>query len=136
MFIGSACFRGGLLLRSEPTQILRHFYGPAAQAALGSAVPNESSEAGPVSASPSPGAFATTHWSVVLAAGQSSAPGAQEALEKLCRTYWYPVYVYVRRQGQSPHDAQDLTRSFSRACWKRSTCAWRTRTAASSAHSC
>jgi RNA polymerase sigma-70 factor (ECF subfamily) len=56
--------------------------------------------------------FATTHWSVVLAAGQSSAPGAQDALEKLCRTYWYPLYVYVRRQGNSPEDAQDLTQDF------------------------
>jgi len=48
----------------------------------------------------------------VLAAGDSSVPGAQEALETLCRTYWYPLYVYVRRQGQSPHDAQDLTLEF------------------------
>lgn len=66
----------------------------------------------PISAGPNPGVFATTHWSVVLAAGHSSAPGAQEALETLCRTYWYPLYVYVRRQGQSPHDAQDLTQEF------------------------
>ena len=50
--------------------------------------------------------FAATHWSVVLAAGHSSVPGAQEALETLCRTYWYPLYVYVRGQGNSPHDAQ------------------------------
>ncbi len=56
--------------------------------------------------------FATTHWSVVLAAGHSSAPGAQEALEKLCRTYWYPLYAYVRRKGHSPEDAQDLTQAF------------------------
>jgi RNA polymerase sigma factor (sigma-70 family) len=49
---------------------------------------------------------------VVLAAGHSSVPGAQEALEKLCRAYWYPLYVYVRRQGQSPHDAEDLTQEF------------------------
>ena len=56
--------------------------------------------------------FTTTHWSVVLAAGHSSVPGAQEALGKLCRAYWYPLYVYVRRQGQSPHDAQDLTQEF------------------------
>ena len=48
----------------------------------------------------------------MLAAGHSSVPGAQEALETLCRTYWYPLYVYVRRQGQSPHDAQDLTQEF------------------------
>jgi RNA polymerase sigma factor (sigma-70 family) len=49
---------------------------------------------------------------MVLAAGHSSVPGAREALERLCRTYWYPLYVYVRRQGQSPHDAQDLTQEF------------------------
>jgi len=56
-------------------------------------------------------AFATTHWSVVLAArGQS--PAAQEALEKLCRTYWWPLYGFVRREGYKPEDAQDLTQSF------------------------
>ena len=56
-------------------------------------------------------AFATTHWSVVLAArGQS--PAAQEALEKLCRTYWWPVYGFIRRQGYKPEEAQDLTQSF------------------------
>jgi DNA-directed RNA polymerase specialized sigma24 family protein len=68
--------------------------------------------ADPISARPSSAVFATTHWSVVLAAGHSSAPGAQEALETLCRTYWYPLYVYVRGQGQSAHDAQDLTQEF------------------------
>src|SRR5437762_10118160 len=56
--------------------------------------------------------FATTHWSVVLAAGEGELPQAAEALEKLCRTYWYPLYVYVRRQGNSPEDAQDLTQNF------------------------
>jgi RNA polymerase sigma factor (sigma-70 family) len=58
--------------------------------------------------------FTTTHWSVVLAAGHSSAPGAQEALEQLCRAYWYPLYAYVRRQGHSVEDAQDLTQEFFR----------------------
>lgn len=56
--------------------------------------------------------FATTHWSVVLAAGQASSPNAQEALEKLCGTYWFPLYAYVRRKGHSPEDAQDLTQAF------------------------
>jgi len=56
--------------------------------------------------------FATTHWSVVLTAGRSSSPGAIEALEKLCRAYWYPLYAYVRRQGYGPEDAQDLTQGF------------------------
>lgn len=56
--------------------------------------------------------FTTTHWSVVLAAGNTSAPGAREALEKLCRAYWYPLYAFVRRQGYNPHDAQDSTQEF------------------------
>jgi RNA polymerase sigma-70 factor (ECF subfamily) len=75
-------------------------------------MPKPNPEAGPVSAEAGAVAFATTHWSVVLAAGHSSVPGAQEALEKLCAAYWYPLYVYVRRQGRSPHDAQDLTQEF------------------------
>ena len=56
--------------------------------------------------------FATTRWSVVLAAGHESAPGAEEALAELCRTYWYPLYAYVRRRGYSYDDAQDLTQEF------------------------
>ncbi|MGA2863420.1 MAG: sigma-70 family RNA polymerase sigma factor [Verrucomicrobiota bacterium] len=58
------------------------------------------------------GVFATTHWSVVLAAGDPASPQAAEALGKLCRTYWYPLYVYVRRRGYSPEDGQDLTQQF------------------------
>ena len=57
--------------------------------------------------------FATTHWSVVLTAGQHDSPqAAAAALEKLCSTYWYPLYAYVRRRGYSPEDAQDLTQEF------------------------
>ena len=56
--------------------------------------------------------FATTHWSVVLKAGRSDTTRADEALSKLCQTYWYPLYAYVRRRGYSPHDAQDLTQGF------------------------
>ena len=58
------------------------------------------------------GQFAPTRWSVVLAAGRSDSTHAQTALEKLCRTYWPPIYAFVRRQGHSPHDAQDLTQEF------------------------
>jgi len=58
-----------------------------------------------------PVAFTTTHWSVVLTA-QGRSPGADEALEKLCRTYWWPLYGFVRRSGYSPEEAQDLTQSF------------------------
>lgn len=56
--------------------------------------------------------FATTHWSVVLEAGQETTPSSQAALNALCRTYWYPLYVYVRRTGRSPEDAQDMTQAF------------------------
>jgi len=56
--------------------------------------------------------FATTHWSVVLAAGQSTDAQASEALEQLCHTYWYPLYAYIRRRGYGPEDAQDLTQAF------------------------
>jgi RNA polymerase sigma-70 factor (ECF subfamily) len=57
-------------------------------------------------------AFVTTHWSVVLAAGRNDTPRAQAALERLSRTYWYPLYAYVRRRGNSVEDAQDLTQEF------------------------
>jgi RNA polymerase sigma factor (sigma-70 family) len=56
--------------------------------------------------------FTTTHWSVVLAARDEDLPEAQAALETLCCSYWYPLYAFVRRQGHSPHDAQDLTQAF------------------------
>ena len=58
---------------------------------------------------PSSRSFATTRWSVVLAAGRREDALAAAALETLCRNYWYPLYAYVRRRGHSPHDAQDLT---------------------------
>ena len=56
-------------------------------------------------------AFTTTHWSVVLEA-QGESPAAQEALEKLCRTYWRPVYGFVRRQGTESEEAKDITQGF------------------------
>jgi RNA polymerase sigma factor (sigma-70 family) len=56
-------------------------------------------------------AFTTTHWSVVLEA-QGDSPAAQEALEKLCRIYWRPVYTFVKRQGAGPETAEDLTQGF------------------------
>ena len=63
--------------------------------------------------SPTPGdIFATTHWTVVLAAGRRSTPQSDRALEELCRTYWYPLYAYVRRHGHSKEDAEDLTQGF------------------------
>jgi RNA polymerase sigma factor (sigma-70 family) len=56
--------------------------------------------------------FATTHWSVVLEAGDESSPQADAALARLCQTYWLPVYAFVRKRGNSPEQAQDLTQAF------------------------
>jgi len=58
------------------------------------------------------GAFSTTHWSVVLLADDPNSEVARRALNHLCQTYWYPLYVYVRRHTTSPHDAEDLTQGF------------------------
>ena len=58
------------------------------------------------------GRFATTHWSVVLAARDRASPRSREALETLCQTYWYPLYAFVRRRGTSPEESQDLTQEF------------------------
>jgi RNA polymerase sigma factor (sigma-70 family) len=77
---------------------------PAADnGASGSAIGQTTQEGG--------AAFATTHWSVVLTA-RGESPAAQEALEKLCRIYWWPLYGFVRRQGYKPEEAQDLTQAF------------------------
>ena len=56
--------------------------------------------------------FATTHWSVVLAAAQEDRPRSREAWEKLAENYWPPLYAYIRRSGREPEDAKDLTQSF------------------------
>jgi DNA-directed RNA polymerase specialized sigma24 family protein len=56
--------------------------------------------------------FATTRWSIVLHAGNSSSPEADLALAELCRVYWYPLYAYVRRLGHDMHSSQDLTQEF------------------------
>jgi len=53
--------------------------------------------------------FATTHWTEVLHAGRGDSAAAHAALAQLCQAYWYPLYAYVRRRGNSPEDAEDLT---------------------------
>jgi RNA polymerase sigma factor (sigma-70 family) len=60
----------------------------------------------------SQGTFVTTHWSVVISAAQGEPAAAAAALESLCRTYWYPLYAYVRRKGHAPEEAEDLTQAF------------------------
>jgi RNA polymerase sigma-70 factor (ECF subfamily) len=62
--------------------------------------------------SQSPQAFVTTHWSQVLLAGDYDSPDSAQALEKLCRAYWSPLYCYLRRDGRSSHEAEDLTQAF------------------------
>jgi DNA-directed RNA polymerase specialized sigma24 family protein len=56
--------------------------------------------------------FTTTHWSLIVNAQDTASPLAAAALEKLCRSYWYPLYVYVRRQGEDEESAKDLTQAF------------------------
>jgi RNA polymerase sigma factor (sigma-70 family) len=58
------------------------------------------------------GVFATTHWSIVLRAGDSQSPEAATAMERLCQAYWYPLYAFVRRSGHGHEDASDLTQGF------------------------
>jgi len=71
-------------------------------------MPDEAPDSCPANA----GQFATTRWSVVLAAGQDDSALALAALETLRRAYWYPLYAYVRRRSYGEHDAQDLTQGF------------------------
>ena len=67
-----------------------------------------------MTSSEAPRVFPLTRWSVVLAARQGASPESAAALEAICAAYWYPLYAYVRRCGQSPPDAQDLTQEFFR----------------------
>jgi RNA polymerase sigma-70 factor (ECF subfamily) len=58
------------------------------------------------------GHFVTTHWSLIRRAARTDVAEAEAALSELCRTYWYPLYTFIRRQGRNPHDAEDLTQAF------------------------
>jgi RNA polymerase sigma-70 factor (ECF subfamily) len=76
-------------------------------------VEDEMSEGKPAnSAGADAGRFTTTHWSVVLAAGDSGSPQHELALSTLCQTYWFPLYAYLRRRGYDTHQAQDYTQEF------------------------
>jgi RNA polymerase sigma-70 factor (ECF subfamily) len=56
--------------------------------------------------------FATTHWSLVLAAGERNAPNFEQALATLCERYWFPLYAHIRHRGIDADEAQDLTQEF------------------------
>src|SRR5262249_38763581 len=68
--------------------------------------------AGTAKTAPAEGVFNTTHWSVVLAAGEEGSEQASAALSRLCQTYWFPVYAFIRKRGHSPEQAQDFTQDF------------------------
>lgn len=92
----------------ESQEVMKFLFAGELMIAMIPDVPTSSSD--PATACPQ--TFATTHWSNVLAAKQGDWSVAGPALEKLCRTYWYPLYAFLRRQGRHPHDAQDLTQEF------------------------
>jgi RNA polymerase sigma-70 factor (ECF subfamily) len=75
-------------------------------------MPNEEAGAELGSVGDQSAKFPTTQWTEVLAAGRTDSPQGARALERLCQTYWYPVYAFIRRHGQDPHTAQDLTQDF------------------------
>jgi DNA-directed RNA polymerase specialized sigma24 family protein len=81
--------------------------------------PDEPSSANITPARAGQAQFTETNWSMVLRAGHPDQPGAEAALERLCRTYWYPVYAWVRGQGPGPEDARDLTQGFFAALLRR-----------------
>lgn len=72
----------------------------------------ETTTHGHLKPNPPAGQFATTHWSVVLAAGRTEQAAAAAALERLCHEYWFPVYAFIRRKGHDAHQAEDLTQGF------------------------
>ena len=74
-------------------------------------MPAPASQPDPAS-SPNRDIFVTTRWTLVLAAGRQSSADSERALAELCQSYWYPLYIYVRRQGHSREDAEDLVQSF------------------------
>ncbi|PTX91828.1 sigma-70 family RNA polymerase sigma factor [Opitutus sp. ER46] len=73
---------------------------------------SSSADDNPAAVPPDRGRFAATQWSMVLQAGRADSGDAQEALARLCETYWYPLYAHVRRRGYAAADAQDLTQEF------------------------
>src|SRR5437773_9650498 len=73
---------------------------------------NQTDESSLISDLPKAPIFATTRWSVVVNAGDEQAPQHSSALLQLCKTYWYPLYAYARRQGADPENARDLAQEF------------------------
>ena len=72
----------------------------------------ETTSHGPVRENQPAAHFATTHWSVVLAAGRTEQAAAAAALERLCQEYWFPIYAFIRRKGHDAHQTEDLTQGF------------------------
>lgn len=85
--------------------------GPARRNGLPSHVSTEATSSASASTPPRD-VFVTTRWTMVLSAGRRSSPQSDRALAELCQTYWYPLYAFVRRQGHSKEDAEDLVQAF------------------------
>ena len=66
----------------------------------------------PTQSTPKGGWFPVTHWTDIVAARKEGSVAAAEALDRLCGTYWYPVYAYIRRKGHSDADAKDIAQGF------------------------
>jgi RNA polymerase sigma-70 factor (ECF subfamily) len=96
------------LVPASPKDARRSFLASTLELAM---KPPEDSSGAPPAPSGSP-VFGTTLWTVVLAAGDPDHPEAGAALNRLCQTYWYPVYAYVRRKGRNPAEAEDLAQEF------------------------
>ena len=75
-------------------------------------VPCSADQPTPSPETPQRAHFVTTHWSMVRRAGKTDGPDTREALEQLCRVYWFPLYAFARREGCGPEEAQDLTQEF------------------------
>jgi len=90
-----------------------HFHRKTTSVMLCSSVPkSEDSQSLSATTTSRVGSFPGTHWSMVLSAGDTSVPDSTQALDKLCRAYWRPIYSYVRRRGYGSADAEDLTQAF------------------------
>jgi RNA polymerase sigma-70 factor (ECF subfamily) len=94
----------GIAVRSKESQIASGYHRERASRGSSDGIDSPTTRAA--------AQFATTHWSIVLTAADSGSPGAREALENLCQTYWYPLYAFVRLKGNPPEDAKDLTQAF------------------------
>src|SRR5579872_34654 len=105
-------YRGRAFEHKMPRKNSRSEVLPIRDMTNGDTAGESTHKASPLPATENAAAFSTTHWSVVLEAAKADSTVSAEALEKLCRIYWYPLYAFARRRGCSPEDAEDLSQGF------------------------